>query len=64
MGKIEVFEGVKDDNELKVVRDEGDAEHGLVGGGLGVLRLCFGVGMDLRQQLNVNIRAVLKIRPS
>ena len=64
MCKIEAFEGVKDIKELTVVRDEGDAEHGLVGGGLGVLRLCFGVGMDLRQQLNVNIRAVLKIRLS
>ena len=37
MGKIEVFEGVKEDNELTVVREEGDAELGLVGGVLGVL---------------------------
>ena len=37
MGKIEVFEGVKDIKELTVVRVEGDAELGLVGGVLGVL---------------------------
>ena len=37
MGKIEAFEGVKDDKQLTVVRDEGEAELGLVGGDLGVL---------------------------
>ena len=37
MGKIEVFEGVKDDTVLTVVRDEGEAELGLVGGYLGVV---------------------------
>ncbi len=61
MGKIEVFEGVKEDNKLTVVREEGDAELGLVGGVLGVLWLDFGVGMDLRRQLSDNFRAVFKV---
>ena len=37
MGKMEVFEGIEDHNQLTVVRDEGEAELGLVGGNLGVL---------------------------
>ena len=57
MGKIEVFEGVIDDNELTVVRVEGDAELGLVGGVLTGHELILGVGEDLRQQLIDNIRA-------
>ena len=61
MGKIEIFEGVLDDKELTVVRDEGDAENGLVGGVLDVLRLDFGVGVDLRQQLTNNISAASEI---
>ena len=61
MGKIEVFEGVKDIKELTVVRVEGDAELGLVGGVLTGHELIIGVGVDLRQQLTGNIRAVLKV---
>ena len=60
MGKIEAFEGVIDDNQLTVVRDEGDAELGLVGGVLTGHELIIGVVLDLRQQLNGNIRAVSK----
>ena len=61
MGKIEENEGFKDDKWLTVVRDEGEAELGLVGGYLGVVWHDFGVGMDLRQQLISNIRALYKI---
>ena len=61
MGKNEAFEGVKEDVELTVVQGEGDAENGLVGGGLGVLWLDFGVGVDLRQQLTNNISAASEI---
>ena len=61
MGKIEAFEGFKDSKELTVVRGEGDAELGLVGGVLGGHKLNVGVGMDLRQQLRDNIRAVTKV---
>ena len=61
MGKIEAFEGVKDIKELTVVRDEGDAENGLVGGVLTGHELIIGVGVDLRQQLSDNFRAVLKV---
>ena len=61
MGKIEVFEGVIDDNQLTVVRDEGDAELGLVGGVLTGHELIIGVVLDLRQQLNGNISAVSEI---
>ena len=61
MGKIEAFEGVKDDTVLTVVRDEGDAELGLVGGVLDGHELKVGVGVDLRQQLGDNISAVYKI---
>ena len=61
MGKNEAFEGVKEDVELTVVRDEGDAENGLVGGVLVGHELIIGVGLDLRQQLTGNIRAVLKV---
>ena len=61
MGRIEAFEGVEDDKVLTVVRDEGDAELGLVGGGLDVLLLNFGVGKDLRQQLTDNFSAASEI---
>ena len=61
MGKIEAFEGFKDSKELTVVRGEGDAELGLVGGVLGGHKLNVGVGMDLRQRLTGNIRAVSKV---
>ena len=61
MGKIEILEGVKDDKELTVVRDEGDVEFGLVGGVLVGHELIIGVGMDLRQQLSDNFRAVFKV---
>ncbi len=61
MGKIEIFEGVKE--ELTVVQVVGDAgvEHGLSGGVLGEHELGFGVELDLRQQLTANIRAVSKV---
>jgi len=45
---------------MKVVRVEGDAELGLVGGVLTGHELIIGVGVDLRQQLINNIRAVPK----
>ena len=61
MGKIEAFDGVKDIKELTVVRDEGDAELGLVGGVLTGHELILGVGLDLRQQLIGNISAVSEI---
>ena len=61
MGKNEAFEGVKEDVELTVVRDEGDAELGLSGGVLTGHELIFGVGMDLRQQLTDNISAASEI---
>ena len=64
MGKIEIFEGVIDDNELTVVRVEGDAELGLVVGVLTGHELIIGVGVDLRQQLIDNISAVSEIRLS
>ena len=53
--------GFNDIKELTVVRDEGDAENGLVGGVLGGNELNVGVGVDLRQQLGDNISAVYKI---
>ena len=53
--------GFKDSKELTVVRDEGDAELSLVGGVLSGHKLNLGVGMDLRQQLTGNIRAVSKV---
>ena len=58
MGKLEDLEGVKDDKGLTVVWDKGDAENGLGGGGLGELKLDFGVGEDLRQQLIDTISAM------
>ena len=61
MGKLEALEGVKDTQELTVVRDEGDAELGLVGGVLVGHELMIGVGVDLRQQLIGNISAVSEI---
>ena len=61
MGKIEIFEGVFDDNELTVVRVEGDARLSLGGGVLTGHELIIGVGLDLRQQLSDNSRAVLKL---
>ena len=61
MGKIEVFEGVKD--ELTVVQVVGDVGvvDGLGGGVLGEHELGFGVELDLRQQLINNIRAASKV---
>ena len=49
------------DKELTVVQEEGDAELGLVRGILNRHKLIIGVGVDLRQQLINNIRAVLKL---
>jgi len=49
---------------MKVVRVEGDAELGLVGGVLTGHELIIGVGVDLRQQLIDNISAVSEIRLS
>ena len=48
MGKIEAFEGFKDSKELTVVRGEGDAELGLVGGVLGGHKLNVGVGARVK----------------
>ena len=61
MGRIEVFEGVKD--ELTVVQVVGDAGvvDGRGGGVLGEHKLGFGVEFDLRQQLINNIRAASKV---
>ena len=59
--KPNLFDGVKDSKELTVVRDEGDAELGLVGGIFTGHKRIIGVGVDLRQQLINNNRDLSKL---